>query len=228
MVIFMTDTATVIHQLRLPLQQEARLRAADFVVSHSNHAAASTLADWPQEPGSILALYGPAGSGKSHLAASWVERTGAMALHGSEAGLIDSIEAEGRALLLDSADEADEEALFHLFNLVKSGGGSLLMVSREPPAAWHCSVPDLRSRLDSVRTLGITVPDDVVLAAMLKRAFASRNIIPGEGVIDYLTRRIERTPEAIERITDKLDAYHRPVTRVLARQVMEGIVETYE
>lgn len=228
MVIFMTESATEIQQLRLPLQQEARLRAVDFVVSRSNHAAASTLADWPQDPGSILALYGPAGSGKSHLAASWVERTGAMALHGSEAGEIDSIEAEGRALLLDSADEAEEVALFHLFNLVKSGGGSLLMVSREPPAAWHCALPDLRSRLDSVRTLGITVPDDVVLAAMLKRAFGSRNIIPGEGVIDYLTRRIERTPEAIERIVDKLDAYHRPVTRVLARQVTEGFVETYE
>lgn len=228
MVIFMTESATVIHQLRLPLQQEARLRAVDFVVSRSNHEAAQTLADWPQEPGSILALYGPAGSGKSHLAAAWVERTGALALHGSEAGLVDPLELEGRALMLDQADEADEEALFHLFNLTQSGGGSLLMVSREPPAAWHCAVPDLRSRLNAVRTLSMFVPDDIVLSAMLKRAFASRNIIPGDGVVDYLTKRIDRTPESIDRIVDKLDAYHRPVTRVLARQVLEGFVETYE
>lgn len=228
MVIFMTATATVIHQLRLPLQQEASLRAADFVVSGSNLAAASALADWPQEPGSILALYGPAGSGKSHLAAAWVERTGALALHGAEASLIDPVEVEGQALLLDSADEADDETLFHLFNLTQSGGGAMLMVSREPPAAWHCSVPDLRSRLNAVRTLGIEMPDDLVLSAMLKRAFASRNIVPGEGVIEYLSRRVIRTAEAIEIIVDKLDAFHRPVTRVLARQVMEGIVEAYE
>lgn len=224
----MTDLAKPIHQLRLPLQQEASLRAADFVVSGSNHDAASALADWPQEPGAILALYGPAGSGKSHLAAAWVERTGAVAFHGAEAGLMDPLEIEGQSVLLDSADEAEEEALFHLFNLTQSGGGALLMVSRDPPAAWHSSVPDLRSRLNSIRTLGIEVPDDQVLSAMLRRAFATRNIVPGDGVIEYLCKRVNRTAEAIEIIVDKLDAFHRPVTRVLARQVMEGIVETYE
>ncbi|MOA43739.1 hypothetical protein D3C78_1659180 [compost metagenome] len=93
-------------------------------------------------------------------------------------------------------------------------------MSRDPPAAWVCDLPDLRSRLNAIRTVGIEAPDDAVLGAMLKRAFATRNITPGEEVIDYLARRIDRSADAVERIVDQLDAYHRPVTRVLARQVL--------
>lgn len=220
MVQVMTALGTDIHQLRLPLRQEASQRAADFVVSESNSAASAVLTIWPEMAGSVLSIFGPPGSGKSHLAAAWVERTGAVALHGAEAALVDPLELEGQFVLLDRAQDADDESLFHLINLTQSGGGALLLVSRDPPAAWACDLPDLRSRLNAIRTVGVEAPDDAVLGAMLKRAFATRNITPGEEVIDYLARRIDRSAAAVERIVDQLDAYHRPVTRVLARQVL--------
>ncbi|WP_292054157.1 MULTISPECIES: DnaA/Hda family protein [unclassified Brevundimonas] len=209
-------------QLRLPLKQETSRRASDLEVSTSNAVAAEALEDWPSEPGSIMALYGPAGSGKSHMAAAWVERVGAIALHGEEAAWCDPLELEGRPVLLEEAEGADDEALFHLINLTQSGGGALLMVSRDPPASWMVRLPDLKSRLNSVRTIAVEVPDDVILAAMLKRSFAARNIVPGDGVIEYLVRRIDRSAQSAEMIVDRLDMYHRPVTRVLARQVLEG------
>ena len=96
------------------------------------------------------------------------------------------------------------------------------MVSRDPPASWMTRLPDLRSRLNAIRTIAVEVPDDAVLAAMLKNAFAARNIVPGEGVIEYLVRRIDRSAQSADVIVDLLDMYHRPVTRVLARQVLEG------
>lgn len=209
-------------QLRLPLRQETSRRASDLTVSGSNAVAAKALEDWPTEPGSVMSLYGPAGSGKSHMAAAWVERVGAIALHGEEAAWCDLVELEGRCVLLEEAEGADDEALFHLINLTQSGGGALLMVSRDPPASWMTRLPDLRSRLDAVRTICVDVPDDAVLAGMLRNAFAARNIVPGEGVIEYLVRRIDRSSQSAEKIVDRLDIYHRPVTRVLARQVLEG------
>lgn len=209
-------------QLRLPLKQETSRRAADLAVSGSNVAAAMALEDWPSEPGSIMALYGPAGCGKSHMAAAWVERVGARALHGEEAAWFDPVDLEGRPVLLEEAEGADDESLFHLINLTQSGGGALLMVSRDPPSAWMTRLPDLRSRLNAIRTIAVEVPDDIILAAMLRKAFAARNIVPGEGVIEYLVRRIDRSAQAAEMIVDRLDMYHRPVTRVLARQVLEG------
>jgi chromosomal replication initiation ATPase DnaA len=95
-------------------------------------------------------------------------------------------------------------------------------VSRDPPGAWATDLPDLRSRLNAIRTVGIEAPDDVVFAAMLRRAFASRNITPADELIDYLVRRIDRSADAAEAVVDRLDALHRPVTRVLARQVLDG------
>ena len=221
MVQSMTAPGSDIQQLRLPLRQEASQRAVDFVVSESNSTATAVLATWPETPGSVLAIFGPPGSGKSHLAAAWVERTGAVALHGAEAALVDPVELEGQMVLLDRAQDADDESLFHLINLTQSGGGALLLVSRDPPAAWASELPDLRSRLNAIRTVGVDAPDDAVLAAMLKRAFATRNITPGEEVVDYLARRIDRSAAAVDIIVDKLDAFHRPVTRVLARHVLE-------
>lgn len=217
----MSVPSASIRQLRLPLQQESPQRAVDLTVSDANAAAVAALATWPDTAGAVLALFGPAGCGKSHLAAAWVERTGAIALHGAEAALIDPLELEGRPVLLDRAQDADDESLFHLINLTHSGGGALLLVSRDPPASWATDLPDLCSRLNAIRTVGVEAPDDLIFAAMLRRAFASRNITPGDDLIDYLVRRIDRSADAAEAVVDRLDALHRPVTRVLARQVLE-------
>jgi chromosomal replication initiation ATPase DnaA len=214
-------SAPVPPQLRLPLTRDVPAWADDLVISDSNRGAAARLADWPRSPGDILALHGPAGCGKSRLAERWAERVGAIPLHGAEAALADPLELEGRAILLDRAQDADDETLFHLFNLTQSGGGALLLVSRSAPAQWTVNLPDLRSRLDATPTVSVEAPDDAVLSAMLIARFAERSIQPGPGVVDYLVRRIGRSAAAAESVVERLDALHRPVTRALARTVID-------
>ena len=208
-------------QMRLPLRRGLSGQEEAFVVSASNAAAHQALLTWPTPLGGTAALCGPAGSGKSHLARVWAERVGALPFDGMEIALADPLELEGRPLMLDSAATVDDETLFHLMNLAQAPGGALLLVSRDPPGAWATDLPDLRSRLNAIRTVGIEAPDDVVFAAMLRRAFASRNITPADVLIDYLVRRIDRSADAAEAVVDRLDALHRPVTRVLARQVLD-------
>lgn len=211
-------------QLRLPLVADLPLDAATFVRSDSNAEAVDVLARWPDAAGRVMALYGPAGCGKSHLARLWAERVGALPLVGVEAALADPMELEGRPVLLDIAEDADDETLFHLINLAQQDGGALLMVSRPSPRRWAVSVPDLRSRLDAVRVVAMEAPDDAVLSAILAARFAERSIVPGEGVIDYLVKRIDRSAQAVTDLVERLDAEHRPVTRSLARQVL-GMIE---
>jgi chromosomal replication initiation ATPase DnaA len=55
---------------------------ADFLVSNCNAAALARVESWPDGPSRALVLYGPGGSGKSHLAHLWRERTGAMLIPG--------------------------------------------------------------------------------------------------------------------------------------------------
>lgn len=214
-------------QLRLPLERHDV--AGTFVESGCNAEAAALLRRWPDGVSPILApilaLHGPAGSGKSRLAAAWAERVGAFPLHGAEAALIDPLEMEGRSVLLDRAEDADDESLFHLINLTHSGGGALLLVSRRPPAAWASALPDLRSRLDAIRIVGVEAPDDAVMAAILRARFSERSITPSDEVIDYLVRRLDRSADAAASVAARLDSLHRPVTRALARLVLDGEVE---
>lgn len=207
-------------QLRLPLTREAPVGATAFVRSTSNAYAADALAAWPDSAGQVMAICGPAGCGKSHLAAIWAERVGAIPLNGAEAALADPLELEGRPVLLDIAQDADDETLFHLINLAQQDGGALLMVSRPSPRRWDVALPDLRSRLDAVRVVAMEAPDDAVLSAILTARFAERSITPGDGVIDYLVMRIDRSAAAAAAVVERLDAEHRPVNRALARQVL--------
>ena len=212
-------------QLRLDLERPTPFGAEAFVVSDSNRAAAQALADWPGGVDKVLALAGPPGSGKSHLASIWAERVGAVALDGAEAALIDPLELEDRPVLLDPAADADDETLFHLINLAQSGGGALMLVSRKPPVLWKTEVPDLRSRFDAMRVVKIDEPDDAVLAAMLKQAFERRSMTPDDDVIAYLVRRIGRSAKAAEAAVERLDALPGPVTRVSARAALDAANE---
>ena len=212
-------------QLRLPLHNDAPDLGADFVRSDCNVEAFDALSRWPDGAGRVMALCGPAGSGKSRLAAIWAERVGAVGLNGSEAALVDPLDLEGRPVLLDIAQDADEEALFHLINLAQADGGALLLVSRPSPRLWKAALPDLRSRLDAMRVVAIEAPDDIVLAAILRARFAERAMTPGDDVIEYLVRRIDRSADAAADIVARMDALHRPVTRALARHALEGVAE---
>ncbi|EDX80528.1 MAG: chromosomal replication initiator DnaA [Brevundimonas sp. 32-68-21] len=213
-------------QLRLPLERP--LAGEAFVSSDSNAEAVRVLSRWPDGAGSVLALYGPAGSGKSRLAADWAERVGAVPLNGVEAALVDPLELEGRPVLLDRARDADDESLFHLINLAHTGGGALLLVSRAAPRNWSVALPDLRSRLDAVRTVAVEAPDDRVLSAILRARFAERSIAPTDEVIAYLVRRLDRSADTAATAVERLDALHRPVTRALARQVLDEMSAAVE
>lgn len=217
----MTARTATSDQLRLPLQRDLPASEAGFVMSDCNRAAAALLETWPNPVGGVVALCGPAGSGKSHLAQLWAERTGALPLDGVEAAQADPLELEGRAVLLDRAQDADDETLFHLINLAQGPGGALLLVSRAAPGAWKVQLPDLRSRLDAVVTVAMEAPDDTVMAAILNARFAERSIAAPRDAIDYLVKRIDRSAEAAAAVVDRLDALHSPVTRVLARRVLE-------
>lgn len=211
-----------IDQIRLPLQSDLPDGAEGFVVSDCNRAAVEAVADWPNLIGGVMAICGPAGCGKSRLGQIWAERVGAVAIHGGEAAVIDPMDLEGRPVLLDRAMDADDETLFHLVNLAQAPGGAMLMLSRPAPSAWHATLPDLRSRLNAVISIPMDAPDDLVLAAMLEARFAERGIRPPRDVIPYLVRRIDRSAEAAAAIVERLDALHRPVTRALAREALDG------
>lgn len=211
-------------QLRLKLERPLPQGRDDFVVSATNAAASATLERFPAGEDLRLALIGPAGSGKSHLAAVWAERVGAAVLTPETCAGFDLSALEGRPVLLEDADRAPDEVLFHLYNLAGVEGGALLVTSRTRPVRWTTALPDLRSRLGALRVVEIAEPDDAVLKTLLGRQFEQRAIRPSPELLAYIARRIERSADAAREAVALLDetaaAEERPVTRALARRVL--------
>ncbi len=213
-------------QLRLKLRRPASYDRADFVLSQTNKEAIRALDAWPAWHSGCLVLVGPEGSGKTHLARDWAAKVGAMELDWRQTDLS---EAHGRPVLLEGADEAGAETLFHLINMAGAGGG-LLLTSRRHPRAWPTDLPDLRSRLNALLVAEIGEPDDIVLEGVLRKFFRERNIRPAEDVYPYLMRRIERqvrvAREVVARLDEAAHADEREITRALARHILESEDET--
>ena len=71
-------------QLVLPLGSRPALGREDFIVGEGNREAVAFIDAWPDWPAPVAALHGPAGSGKSHLAAIWSARANAAIVEASK------------------------------------------------------------------------------------------------------------------------------------------------
>jgi chromosomal replication initiation ATPase DnaA len=139
---------------------------------------------------------------------------------------------DGAAVAVEDADRlpagagAVEETLFHLCNRLAAGGGSLLVSGREAPARWRLALPDLASRLEASPVARLEPPDDALLAAVLVKLFADRQLTVAPGLVRYVVGRMERSFAAAEATVAALDraglAGQRPVTARLAAEVLRA------
>ncbi len=119
--------------------------------------------------------------------------------------------------------------MFHLFNAVAAQGATLLMTGRAPIAGWAATLPDLRSRLATVRAVTLAPPDDALLKAALLKLLADRQIA-GEAAADligFLVPRMTRSMAAARDLVERLDAASlagkRRVGRALAAETLVEI-----
>lgn len=197
-------------QLALDLGFRPALGRADFLVGAPNAEAAAWIDRWPDwpEPARGLAIVGPAGAGKSHLAAVWQAESGAALIDAPDltAQTVPEAVGEARNAVVDRVDgRIDEPALFHLFNMVVERGGSLVILARTPPARLEITLPDLASRLATLPVATIGLPDEALLAGVLAKHFADRQVLVRDDVIAYLVNRMERSFDAAERLAHRMD-----------------------
>jgi chromosomal replication initiation ATPase DnaA len=213
-------TATA-RQLILPLPIPNASDRTNFLEDASNAEALAWIDQPDRWPGGRLALFGPAGVGKSHLARSigWRLIDG-PALRGLP-------EPAPGGTVLDDADAVPEErALFHLINLCAERGERLLLIGREAPARWPVALPDLASRLRATTTIGIARPGEALLGALLAKHFADRQLRVAPEVQAWLLARLSREAAALAEAAARLDraalVAGAPVTRALARLALAG------
>lgn len=216
-------------QVALPLSLPARMGLTDFVPSACNSAALGLLGG--PLPAGRLVLHGPEGSGKTHLGHIWATAEGAVHLDGADLVGTDlpAMVAQG-AIWLDNAaqvakDADAQTALFHLLNLAQAHGAEILLAARTPARDWGVTLPDLASRLGACAHVALAPPDDALLAAVLAKLFADRQVVVSDRLIPYLVPRMERSLAAAQALVARLDAEAlargKPIGRALAGELLQ-------
>lgn len=216
-------------QLAFDWPRREALGADDFFVTPANAAAHAAVMDPDGWPDGRLAVIGPEGSGKTHLARLLRQATGAE--------LLDALEIDpgapppaGAILIVEDAEslpERAEEWLFHAHNHLVGPGrsGRLLLTARTPPARWTVALPDLASRLAAFPVTRIEEPDDTLLSAVLMKQFQDRQLSPSPAAMTAMLRHVERSFAAVRALVAELDATAlaegRPITSRLVHRVLD-------
>ena len=213
-------------QLVLALDHAVSFAREDFLRGPPNAAAFALIDRWPDWPDRIVAMVGPEGSGKSHLAAMWAEAAGARILSAKLLSEVDppAALATGALVVEDIEPEGlDERALFHLINLAREEHAYVLVTSRLPLTSFAISIHDLASRLRALPMVTLTSPDDTILRSLLVKLAVDRQLTVDDAVVNYLVNHIERSfaaaHAAVQRLDEEAMRQHRPVTRALAAEL---------
>jgi DnaA regulatory inactivator Hda len=221
-------------QLAFDFSHRPSVSGEDFIVASSNEAAVAWVDSWPGWPAPALVVYGPPGCGKSHLASVWQARAAALRLDLPQAERFDPHQAMGDATAVVVEDverwigapEAQRQ-LFHLYNVTAERRGYLMLTARQPPALWPMALADLRSRVAAAPAVAIESPDEDLIAALLLKLFADRQLKIGDDVLMFLLARMDRSFDAARRLVAALDeaALHarRNVTVPLAGEVLREV-----
>jgi len=179
-----------------------------------NSAAVKALREALADGERFVFLWGPGGSGKTHLLRAFSEAAAAARL---EAAAVDDVARLG---------EAEQIALFDLCNRLRASKGALAASGAAPPARLALRA-DLRSRLASGIVLQLHPLSDTDKAAALHGHAVGRGIALEAELIRYLLTHFDRDMGTQIAVLDALDRYSlqrkRPITLPLLKEALGSL-----
>lgn len=190
----------------------------------------------------VLWVWGPQGSGRSHLLQSACrdcDSVGGWAIYlplreladGPNTEVLEGLERADLVCLDDidavAANGAWEEALFHLHNRMLASGHRLVYCADAPPTGAGIALPDLRTRCCAALVCALRPLSDEDRVVALGMRARRHNFELSEENAKLLLRRLPRDLGALFEAVATLDevslAQKRRITPRLVREVIEAI-----
>ena len=196
-------------QLILKFPSHQAYKKEDFYVSPSNQEAYDFINSWPKWIKRTINIFGPSGSGKSHLASILKSKTSCLQIETKK--LSNEIFFKFKTketLIIENLDrKVSEKLLFSLWNIVLQDNKYLLITSKKPINSFKFKLRDLTSRVTSSLIIGINLPSDDLISVILAKNFSDKQITVEKKHIDYIIKRIDRSYEKISQFILTLDKY---------------------
>ncbi len=209
----------------MPLRWEPVFKTDHFFVSPSNEHAFHWIHRWPW-PFTHLWIFGPPGSGKTHLATVWSGERNALWIHPDDLGSIHPAEC----CIMDWCDidpsTIDPAILYAFLIRVQENQSTCLWTSRQSPFRWDSPLADVTSRIRAMMGVEIQAPDDLLLSKILVKSLRDMGWKIHPRLIRFLVRRMPRSFSTICELT-QLVQEHSP-DQGLSIQHLKSILRRIE
>jgi DnaA-homolog protein len=207
------------HQLALAIQRNDEATFEDFFWGDNLQLKKELDAALSLTGERFIYLWGPAGSGKSHLLQACCQQLGPHepsiylpleTLKTWDPAILSELEPH-RLFCIDELDAiaglpAFEEALFHLYNRIRDEDKTTLIIAGEtPPKHNQILLPDLKSRLSSGLVMHVQELSDADKAHTLSLAAHRRGFELPQPVAQFLVNRSARNMHDLQTLLDCLD-----------------------
>ena len=180
----------------------------DFYVSSNNFSAYRLIESWPNWPGKWVNIFGPKGSGKTHLSnilkkkIDSVEILNAIDIKNETVKNFEKFEC----IIIDNYEDNIEELIFYtLLNQSRQLNSYVVINSILPIKDMKFKLKDLKSRAESFTTLGIDLPTDDLLSVIITKAFSDKQIEITPKISEYIIKNIERSYEKVFKFIKEID-----------------------
>ena len=95
----------------------------------------------------------------------------------------------------------------HFLNEITYKEGSILLLSKLSPFEMDWKLDDLNSRIRSLVSCEIKLPDDVLLYSFIVKYSNEKKLFISDKKLIYILERLDRNFESVIKVIDKLDIY---------------------
>lgn len=200
----------------------------NFLAGANAEALTYLLGLTPGDP--PVLLWGPTGSGKTHLLQALAERWQAagqrVAWYDADTPLPWELPSHESLLLLDDCqrfDEGQQHAAFALF-VASAGQGYTVVAAADAPAVDLAVREDLRTRLGWGPSFALQPLREAEMRAVLRREADRRGLLLGDEVLDYLLTRFERNLKGLMALLERLDEFALASKRALTVPLLKAML----
>ena len=198
-----------LNQTLLEFNLDQNFAYDDFFVSKCNYFPFSFIESWPKWEKNILNIHGEKYSGKSHMSEIFKKKYKALVIKNEEMDddLLNKMRFHENIIIDNLDDIVNEEMFYSIFNFVEQFNKYLIINSTKPINSNNFRLPDLKSRLKNCIIAKIDKPDDDMIFALILKHFSDRQIKIEKKIIEYITKRIERSYGKILDFIYKVDQF---------------------
>jgi len=196
-----------LNQLLLNFKQNQNFNYNDFYVSKSNYYAFQLIEKWPKWEKNILNICGEKYSGKTHLSNIFLNKNGGIKVEEKDINneIFKKFKLYENIIIDNYNNKVDEKLIYSIFNLADQDNKYLIINSINPINKINFKLNDLKSRSKNCLFAQIENPDDELMFAIILKSFSDRQIQIDKKLIDFITKRIDRSYGKIADFIYKVD-----------------------